>query len=246
MRHYLVNIFLTVLVFSHFGSATSISLQGQVTANDTIVDPVTLAAIRTDSCSAGFASQSSSVIPVNLNCSLTGDNAFARLTGHAGEYQGSIAAFANGDTGFGTVNDGFGRASADLSLFGSYIFGGGSGTATISLLAGKNWLGSAFDSANLACVLTLGGTSVDCGGSQFFGDPFQFQIEFGKVYDLSLSASLSQGEIYRTGGTALTFAYDFAPGNGYTITSVPEPSSLLLLGTGALGLFGRVRRKLLR
>ena len=55
------------------------------------------------------------------------------------------------------------------------------------------------------------------------------------------------------GGTTASvdfFLYDSAGtesgGNAQTYSPVPEPGSLMLLGTGALGLFGTIRRKLAR
>jgi PEP-CTERM motif-containing protein len=78
---------------------------------------------------------------------------------------------------------------------------------------------------SLGHTTSLGGTQIG-GGGQFF-TPLA-TITFG---GLGIAAGSS-------------FNLDFVSMQGTGTTSVPEPSTLLLLGSGAVGLIGVIRRKL--
>jgi PEP-CTERM motif len=61
------------------------------------------------------------------------------------------------------------------------------------------------------------------------------------------SAFLSNTTFYIWDGGSITNQYgDYAPQDFVGVSQTPEPSSLVLLGSGALGLAGAVRRKLVR
>jgi hypothetical protein len=118
---------------------------------------------------------------------------------------------------------------------------------------------------------TLSQTLTDHAGAQYtisfwFGsvgdNPSDFSASWDGTQLLSLTnpntgAAWSQYtyQVTGTGSDTLTFAFRDDPGymslDNVSVTensgqSVPEPSSLLMLGTGVLGLGGVVRRKLFR
>jgi PEP-CTERM motif len=97
-------------------------------------------------------------------------------------------------------------------------------------------------------------TITDNGGSPFSAafavapDVVGFFPELALNGDLSFLGGTSEAPTFAPGTFSLENANDDAP---YTITiasiaSTPEPSSLALLGTGALGAIGLVRRRIVR
>ena len=163
---------------------------------------------------------------------------------------------------FGTITGGDGG----LTLSGSVIFGYGSivgaNLGTVSFTTGAFTMGSAAAGGTLAG----GGTFTITGNGSVMGVPngviFTGTFAPGATWTLHSGSGgntyILAGTIEGTGASATTsqvtmsiaagkgFAGSIPFGSGDTIisTTVPEPGTLGLLGTGLLAVGGLVRRKL--
>lgn len=90
-------------------------------------------------------------------------------------------------------------------------------------------------------------------GSLANGDSYTFKIYYGAATSeaAALAAlgtvgtelySLGQNNLDPTGGTPATYMFGFSGVGGTPIVSTPEPASILLMGSGLLGLFAMRRR----
>jgi autotransporter-associated beta strand protein len=124
--------------------------------------------------------------------------------------------------------------SLDLEIFSAASFdrllvtaGSGPGTelggAILNLAVGYSpTIGSSFP------IIDMQGTAF-LAGSQFLRLPDQ--------------TTLFNNDEFVSGGTTLRINYDVSPGGGVTLTVVPEPSCLVLVGIGAVALGGWRRRR---
>jgi PEP-CTERM motif len=138
--------------------------------------------------------------------------------------------------------------SFDFSFSGAGI--SGSGMFTVTMVSGNEFLVSAISGTQngLSMTLLAPGAFAQNNNDIFSSSPF---LTIGGV---AFTANGAMYNVYFNPGTAGYFECSSVPclnGTGTPITfsitevtAVPEPGTLMLLGSGVLGLAGVIRRKL--
>jgi hypothetical protein len=127
--------------------------------------------------------------------------------------------------------------SVTSAEFGGTTYGSGTGAATLTADQGTNQFGYDVQTYNVAASVALSGGSYWLNLQNAVvasGDPIYWDENGGK-------SSASESAV----GTIPSESFDITGGTTSTTTgSTPEPSSIMLFGSGVLGLAGVLRRKL--
>lgn len=119
--------------------------------------------------------------------------------------------------------------SYDLSVDGIYMLTGGTGYGYADLTVSD---GGVDDTGDPICSITFAGQTQGCA----YGVITPFYVPYNTPLTLDLQASYTGAAF--ADGDENNLSYNFTD-----LTLVPEPSSLLLLGTGLITLFGATRRR---